>query len=475
MRPRGIHSPSLLNELRYRVANHNNPSGLINDPDSKPDTDGLSPQWEHTPAPDKIKIVEKLVSADHSLQAAWAFLRAAVDTTNPAIAAACHHLATGLHDISNVTRSMAKTKFFNYEHGVGRVTATNFFDVVELTEHILLHLSISDVLAMTQVNTRVFSIIEGSDKLQRHLHLRPDDSAVLRSLDFHPRLLQDNHDAYALFPYIQPHRVPRTGDLPNLDISINEQDHGGCVRRRGPPKIKIKIEFPSRVYANPAAPFGRRVRKMLVCQPPITEMDVSVKCCGASSAFGYGYAGSEFDGEMEGVYGRQNDGTRFAKVRNEDGITLKDLYNTCWDIAEQHHLCPQAGVYYMDEDGLVWPTFRFEGTVPEGFQIPDRDEFRMRDELFHQRKAGLKRNKEAYQMEGLLQEYAVAKALGKSDPRELALSSFAAKKVADSSIAWRDGLAIPTLAEFKANAAFWESKRDEDFRAMKEHGSNLLA
>lgn len=197
-----------LNELRYLRRDFDRAGSLTSILNHGPDDAGLSTQWEELPASNKIALVDRLVTTDHSLRAAWAALKPVVNTSDPAVAGACRDIEAGLTNNHASASTMAETEFFNYQHGRSDVTAEKFFDAVELTERVLLDLDIVDLLAIMRVNNRMHDIIAGSRKLQKHLHLAVDHDVVVRLLDFHPRrgLNQKNNRA----------------NLQNLEIKIWE-------------------------------------------------------------------------------------------------------------------------------------------------------------------------------------------------------------------------------------------------------------
>lgn len=106
------------------------------------------------------------------------------------------------------------------------------------------------------------------------------------------------------------------------------------------------------MYSTPAKKFGARLKKMLVCQPHVTEMDVSVNCCNDSSVtFGWNFSARRRNNGRTDVPAPTQDEAKFDKVKNEEGVTVGDLYAACQRLAEQHHLCPRAPVHAFDRTG----------------------------------------------------------------------------------------------------------------------------
>ncbi|KAK3647541.1 hypothetical protein LTR56_008035 [Elasticomyces elasticus] len=96
---------------------------------------------------------------------------------------------------------------------------------------------------------------------------------------------------------------------------------------------------------------GSRGHSMLICQPPIKEMIVEVRCCGSN---GHLQAG---------------------KVRNPQGLTVGDLLRATAKARKQRQLCPYAHKYQHDRNtGFVVVHVSFEGSLQLRIDDPYLDD-----------------------------------------------------------------------------------------------------
>lgn len=342
-------------------------------PSEKPQTTGLLRSWRKRSYEQQAEDLAALVASNHALKDALMGLRTASRTDNIVGNVVLQEAEKQCTASGEILREMVEPKFFNRCHGTRSTTAEKFFDVAEVAEHVMTYLEIIDVLALQRVNKRTFAIIAGSKKLQRKLHLLPDPQAVARGLAFRSRRSK-------IF-YPRGH-----GNLRNLDVAICRP---GCNSNYSTElasfSLSVELQFPE--YDGSLALLGERVGNMLICQPPITTVDVEISCCQGKfrKEADIISGGSEDDEGEQRLQLRKSrrqawrtvQGGRLGKVKNEEGIRLRDLLDACQKWAKQHELCPYAHRGLHDGEGKVMPDLRFDGifsphTAAPPFQLPWR-------------------------------------------------------------------------------------------------------
>ena len=101
---------------------------------------------------------------------------------------------------------------------------------------------------------------------------------------------------------------------------------------------------------------------MLICQPPIYDMDVYTDCCYPTA-----HDFREDFTETDGKHGVHHLGCRgpFTKIHSDTGLTVGDLYDMTKELQEEHRYCPSAReLQLFYEDGTADVEVVFEGTVP---------------------------------------------------------------------------------------------------------------
>lgn len=239
-----------------------NSSGI---PGEKPQTTGPLRSWRKRPYKQQEEDLAALVASNHALKDALTELRTATGMDSVVGNAALKEAEKQLSANSEVLRIMVEPKFFNRCHGTGDMTAEKFFDLAEVPEHVMTYLEIVDVLALQRVNKRTFAIIEGSQKLQRKLHLLPDPQAVARTLAFRSRRSKIFHP-------------PEHGNLRNLDIEMHQLGWNDAYGGESA-SPSMWVELKSHEYDGFQAVLGERMGNMLICQPPVNTVDVEIGCC----------------------------------------------------------------------------------------------------------------------------------------------------------------------------------------------------
>ena len=349
-----VFRPRLLEPLRVRHPFRNiTPTRLYSNTVSM---SGLSTAWRKQSPTEQEEEIATLVASSQSLKHTLRKLQAVVGVRNSATTAEFMDLEGQVEKVDEIARKMAESRFFNYQHGSGGgVTAERFFDVPEITERVLLRLDIADILAMQQVNKRSFSIVKGSKKLQRKMHILPEHDGGFRPLELRPCGWREE--------WIHP-------ALHNLEIALSEPGRS-LTYGPGLDHATITVKLAAADYAYPPA---SRIANMLICQPPITALDVTVKCCTDTSRgqeHYWEYACDSPDQYEEGkrIEYFEAHGRRLEKVQNEQGITVGDVLEVCNRVSMQHSLCSHASRETHDLDGWVWPSFQLDGILPPNIAL----------------------------------------------------------------------------------------------------------
>ncbi|KAK4540811.1 hypothetical protein LTR36_008888 [Oleoguttula mirabilis] len=222
--------------------------------------------------------------------------------------------------------------------------AQEVFSSPELLEMILLQLPPRHVLAAQSINKTFEALIATSPQLQQYLGLRADPTA-----DFATPF---RHTYEGGWPYF----ACRSGrDTLSIDYpfatSHQEPDLDG---------FEIHASFSSRIYSNAILPrLGERCLSMLICQPPIYEMQASVSCCDRSRFRGLPAAVVLSAANIPGP----------EPVRAAAGITVGHLLEATKRLMAEHRTCPHAAPWDHDEQGNVNVAPTFKGVL----QLRDRD------------------------------------------------------------------------------------------------------
>lgn len=127
---------------------------------------------------------------------------------------------------------------------------------------------------------------------------------------------------------------------------------------------------------------GSRCRSMLISQPPVRVMQVTVSCCEQQRQNGMPgqaprrwaakcnapntvttYFDDEEDDYLDDESVSQNDVTASFEIKTRTGITVGDVYDAACKLREAHLLCPNATAQIHDEQGRVCPDIRFYSDV----------------------------------------------------------------------------------------------------------------
>ena len=229
---------------------------------------------------------------------------------------------------------MALPKFFNYLHNpLSPMTASAFFDVVEIAEMVLCYLPLPDILNMQSVSKRLFAIIEDSSHIQEKFTLQSQFEILPADDDnnFVPR-----HDViFNMRLKDDPRLTLRRLAVP--DISAKYSD---CETYHGPPDYGIRIWCHPDLWTEKFRP-GQRLRKIVVVSPGLTAMGMTMTCCNATK------------------HKPQPD-----YIANEDGITLGDLYDAVVERYAEWRRCPYFEPHHADRNrNPSWSVF-FRAALP---------------------------------------------------------------------------------------------------------------
>ena len=203
------------------------------------------------------------------------------------------------------------------------VTANRVFEVPELVEMIITDLPAKDILAAAQSFKAMSRCVLSSTKVQAILGLRCTADGFFQSKFF-----------------CESHRV-RFAHLPGLRCTISTRDDSWSSRPKlhnGKYKDEVTISASFETYERPPK-IGSRGRAMLVCQPPLLEMQVSVSCCSSSS----------IDRPLDATQTNNlTTWTTRTPAKSTSGITVGDLLDITESLQQQHRVCPFAGKHSHD-------------------------------------------------------------------------------------------------------------------------------
>lgn len=194
------------------------------------------------------------------------------------------------------------------------------FATPELLENILLQCEIISLLSVWGANKHFSNTIEGSVKIQRKLGLLADKDCDIYCPRNDQSLLSIRSSVIAHRAYSE---IFDQGGIDKfsqvlLTFHVNE-----FVPRTG-------------IIAKPIAPASPRFRKMLICQPPITSINVYAGCCTYPS----GYALWRVANPEE-------------TLTNDAGLTVDDVLQSYTRVFANHRNCPHTTVHKTGDDGTA--------------------------------------------------------------------------------------------------------------------------
>ena len=252
---------------------------------------------------------------------------------------ALESIQSSVRGLRQFLNSLAHPMFFNEKIASigGYCRAQDVFSIPELLENILHFVEMRDILQMMLVDKNTKLIIQASSKLQRQLSLVGDINSFLDQ-----PFAYDTSTTDFLTTATKMNRVDNT--------VINESALGlpGLLQEGVQNKVQIRAFFPSDRLPN----IGATCRAMLICQPPITEMTLSVACCSHSFY--------EMLYQPSAHYRSPRSPT---KIKAAAGLTIGDLYDATQALASDHRLCPDAPAHMLDDEGYVKVHVAFDGEL----------------------------------------------------------------------------------------------------------------
>ena len=199
------------------------------------------------------------------------------------------------------------------------ILAEKVFNIPELLEKILLHLTPADLLRVQRVSHLFFNATEGSPKIQFKMGLRPQENC---HVTFPPALLEFHMFSFSLEPY---------SCFANSRQALQENE------------VNIRAGFFGG-EKNKMMKLGKRCRDMLICQPPIKTLNAYTRCCHPT----WSWRGATDPVET---------------IMVEGGFRMGDLIDAHERITAAHRLCPDADPPEHDDEGFVKPRVSFETRV----------------------------------------------------------------------------------------------------------------
>lgn len=171
------------------------------------------------------------------------------------------------------------------------------FAIPELLEMVLLNLKVRTLLVAQCLNRRFFEAIRDSHRLQQKMALRKTANPYFSTI---------------LVEHLSAHR----GNLfYHLDVSGTGREGGykKMFHPENPPVVEM--DFTIYFSERPLPSIGSRIRRMLVCEPIITEMSVQPSCCAPWKR------------------------TDFFQIINRSGVTFGDIHDAIERVLKGHRLC----------------------------------------------------------------------------------------------------------------------------------------
>lgn len=193
------------------------------------------------------------------------------------------------------------------------IRAAEVFSLPELLEPNLLHLSLRDLLSAIGTNKAFLQTFEARSKLLDSLHLRARSGGSFSNVLFNRMPNCFVYEQKFIPPWARSHAT----SAPSADLA----------------RLPVICQFEQKSFTR----IGSRCRSMLVVQPVVTQMDVSISC----------HRGPSGASEIEGPVGSydDNDELRNDKVNEtykiycRTGITVSNLYDATQRMRAAHRDC----------------------------------------------------------------------------------------------------------------------------------------
>ncbi|KAK5127207.1 hypothetical protein LTR85_008569 [Meristemomyces frigidus] len=214
--------------------------------------------------------------------------------------------------------------------------AQQVFNIPELVEEILSYLSVREILTAMQTQHAMSSVVKGSTKLLQELSLQTRKSDSL----YTPFSEDPFSGVRPSFPWCRFESKYNPGHEWNYSGTSNPTD-----------TVDFVISFAGQRLPR----VGSRYRQMLVCQPTVSEMRVSLNCCKYNRDDNWG-----FPQPASPPYGEPV----IPLEVKEGGVTMGHVRDAAAELMRAHRLCPNADYTKLDADGMVNVNPVFYGTIP---------------------------------------------------------------------------------------------------------------
>ena len=228
-----------------------------------------------------------------------------------------------LKELTTYLDTLLESTYFNEIRADDLTIAQRTFEIPELFELILDHLEIPEILNVQQVSRGLKDAIDGSARIQTRLNLRPA-----------------SRDTFFKTPF-------------EFYFGYNLGLHCSLEQPKSTPFNEVPLEnrtnFTASFDSHSAFPkIGSRCRNMLICQPPIYEMEIHTRCC---------------NGDPLALPFLESDTPKTTSISSPIGITVGDLYDATKKTSKEHKLCPNASCRLLDENGFVRVSVMFKASV----------------------------------------------------------------------------------------------------------------
>ncbi|KAK5735862.1 hypothetical protein LTR17_007874 [Elasticomyces elasticus] len=226
--------------------------------------------------------------------------------------------------------------------------ANKVFNIPELLDEILLYLSIPDLLK-AEATARAFRrTVAQSPRLRQKLFRSSLDGHPLRTIGYVGDF--DLHD-----PWLGYSIACFTG------LDQPQAIHQASL----PPPWNITVNGIFQSTTGDLPPLSNNILDMFISQPPAVYASFVTACCSTRTW------GSVVTSEA-------HPGSGNNRIRQPEGIRLRDFYEVAKGLLREHRVCPHASRVRMDDKGsvqntvLFWAQFDRKGD-PGAIVIPDTD------------------------------------------------------------------------------------------------------
>ena len=198
--------------------------------------------------------------------------------------------------------------------------ATEAFHIPEIAENILSRLFLEDLLRAQQVDRNISNIIQGSLVLQQALFLKPRLTGPFKVFPCNnPEPLSRSHPKIPEVPYLPLYRY--------FNHLADPYETSMITDNTSTPKLgKTIFDFQISERLEKAT-VGAKVSSMLICQPPVYVMQVTMDCCE--------------DGTTKSKTSVDKNGRFMIKAKH--GITIGHMLEAIKTMRELHQPCRFRG------------------------------------------------------------------------------------------------------------------------------------